>query len=81
MNCSAIGSRKRKKEMEEKLSYQQIMEQLDAVVRRIEEPDLPLVEVEPLIGQAKALIEQARRMLQGYRTGFEKALEGNGDEK
>ena len=57
------------------LDYEQIMARLDEVVGKIENPDLPLKELEPLLKQAKELIAQARKQLEGYRTEFEKALE------
>lgn len=57
------------------LDYEQIMARLDEVVGKIETPELPLKELEPLLKQAKELIAQARKQLEGYRTDFEKALE------
>ena len=57
------------------VDYEQIMAQLEEVVGKIENPELPLKEVEPLLRQAKELIFQTRKQLEGFRTDFEKALE------
>ena len=60
---------------DEKLDYELIMAELETIVEKIETPDLPLKEIEPLLKRAKALIALARKVLDGYKSDFEKVLE------
>lgn len=60
---------------DEKLDYELIMAELETIVEKIETPDLPLKEIEPLLKRAKALIALARKVLEGYKSDFEKVLE------
>ncbi len=60
---------------DEKLDYELIMAELETIVEKIETPDLPLKEIEPLLKRAKVLIALARKVLEGYKSDFEKVFE------
>lgn len=60
--------------MEEKLTYEQALAQLQQLVEVIEAPDAPLIGVEKELKKAMELLDFCRKELDGYEEEFHKIL-------
>lgn len=58
----------------QKIAYSEAIKKLDEVLDKIENPDLPLTEVELEVKEAIKLIQQCREELKGFEEDFNKIL-------
>ncbi len=59
----------------EKMSYNEAVAQLEEIVKKIEDPNVNLNEVEGLVKRAVELVEYCKGELKGYEEQFEKVLD------
>ncbi len=59
----------------EKMSYNEAVVQLEEIVKKIEDPNVNLNEVEGLVKRAVELVGYCKGELKGYEEQFEKALD------
>lgn len=61
---------------DEKMNYSKALESLEEILRKVENPDIPLSQVEKEVKRAMELIAYCREELSGYKERFDKIMEG-----
>jgi exodeoxyribonuclease VII small subunit len=61
-------------EKEQKITYAEALKRLESVLDKIENPDLPLSEVEDEVKKAIELIKLCKEELNGYEQDFNKLI-------
>ena len=59
-------------------SFEQLMGQLETMVRRLESGEMPLEEGLQAYGEGMKLVEAAKKLLQGYEMRVEKIVSAQG---
>ena len=62
------------KKEQEKITYAEAVQKLEIVLEKIENPDLPLSEVEDEVKKAINLIKICKEELNGYEKDFDKLV-------
>ncbi|HEX2859514.1 MAG TPA: exodeoxyribonuclease VII small subunit [Alphaproteobacteria bacterium] len=65
--------------MSNEKSFEELMAQLETMVRRLESGDVPLEEGLQAYGEGMKLVEAAKKLLQGYEMRVEKIVSAQGD--
>jgi exodeoxyribonuclease VII small subunit len=60
-------------------TFEQVMAELEALVRKMEGHDVPLDEGLKAYGDGMKLVEQAKALLKGYEMKVEKIISANGE--
>lgn len=62
-------------EKSETMTYSKALEALEEILRKVENPEIPLTEVEKEVKRAMELIAFCRGKLSGYKERFDKIME------
>jgi exodeoxyribonuclease VII small subunit len=65
--------------MSEQKTFESVMGELEALVRKMEGHDVPLDEGLKAYGDGMKLVEQARELLKGYEMKVEKIINAGGE--
>ena len=68
-------------ELKEDLTYEKAIEELEAIVERVEDKDAPLDKLEEDIKRGMALIAFCKTQLRGYRERISAIMDENTEEK
>lgn len=68
-------------ELKEDLTYEKAMEELEAIVERVEDKNAPLDKLEEDIKRGMALIAFCKGQLRGYRERISAIMDDNSEEK